>query len=111
MKINKKILFLVILAVLFLSSVIPASAALYRPASPVSLVTFMGNLRTMTWDIFIGLAVICIVVTGILFMTAQGDPEKLKTARASLIWGVIGIVVAIIAYSIETIIQAGLMAP
>jgi FtsH-binding integral membrane protein len=50
------------------------------------------------------------VVAGITFLTANGEPDKLKTARSALLWGTIGIVVAIIAYSIIGIISGALTA-
>ena len=48
--------------------------------------------------VFGAIAVICIIYSGILFLTASGDTTKLKTARASLLWGIVGIVVGFFAY-------------
>jgi len=44
-----------------------------------------------------GIIVILWVVTGILFLTAQGDPAKVKSARTALLTSVAGTVVVIIA--------------
>jgi NAD/NADP transhydrogenase beta subunit len=44
------------------------------------------------------------IVAGILFLTSMGDPGKLATARAAVIWAVVGVVVAIIAFSIINIV-------
>ncbi|OGZ78143.1 MAG: hypothetical protein A2358_02220 [Candidatus Staskawiczbacteria bacterium RIFOXYB1_FULL_37_44] len=56
------------------------------------------------WIIFGALAVIMFVYAGILFMTAQGAPEKVSAARQAFLWGVVGVVVGIIAFSIVTIV-------
>lgn len=66
------------------------------------------NILKLIWPIVGGLAAVMIVVAGIVFITANGDPEKIKTARTSLIWAVIGIVVAILAWSIPAIVTTGI---
>lgn len=106
---SKKVLLLTLLSFLALPSIIPASAQLYRPSSPYSLITLGGSIESAIWIIFTCIVVICFVVAGILFLTAMGDPAKLKTARSSFIWGIVGIVVGIVAYSAVRII-VGLMA-
>lgn len=54
--------------------------------------------------IFGAVAVICFLVAGVLFLTAAGDPGKLTIARAAFIWGIVGVVVGILAFSIIEII-------
>lgn len=49
-------------------------------------------------------AVIMFVVCGILFLTANGDAQKLTTAKNALLWGVVGVVIGIIAFSIVGIV-------
>lgn len=75
----------------------------YNP-DPIGLPDVVSSIVSLMWYIFSGLTVIMFIVAGVLFMTAQGDPEKLRAARSSVIWGVVGIVVAIIAYSILSIL-------
>lgn len=69
------------------------------------LPTVINNILTPIWQVFIGLAVIMIIVAGILFLVAGGSAEKVATARQALIWGVIGIVVGVLAFSITTIVR------
>ena len=64
-----------------------------------------GIIANGLWIIFTAIIVICFLISGISFLTAQGDAEKLKTARSSFIWGVVGVVVGILAFSIYTIIK------
>lgn len=101
---SKKILLLSLLSFLALPSIVPASAYLYRPQSPYNLITLGNSIESAIWIIFTCIVVVCFVVSGILFLTALGDPAKIKTARASFIWGIVGIVVGIIAYSAVRII-------
>ncbi|MEP6710462.1 MAG: MMCAP2_0565 family pilin-like conjugal transfer protein [Candidatus Saccharibacteria bacterium] len=46
------------------------------------------------------IAVIVIVVGGIKFVTSDGDPGKIKSARETILYAVVGLVVAILAYAI-----------
>jgi len=52
-----------------------------------------------------GVVVILWVVTGILCLSAQGAPEKLSSAKHSLIAAVAGTVIVIIATSAITIVR------
>ncbi len=71
----------------------------------------VGNFAQIIADIentaamvFGAIAVIMFVIAGVYFLTAGGEPEKIQKARQSLIWGVAGVVVGIIAFSIIAIV-------
>lgn len=46
------------------------------------------------------LAVVMIIIGGINFITSQGDTGKVTKARNTILYGVIGMVIAIFAYAI-----------
>jgi len=81
-----------------------ASAQLGKYGSDISVGNLVYNIEYVVWMIFALVVVVCFVVAGIMFLTAQGDAKKLETAKASFIWGVAGVAVGIIAYSILYII-------
>jgi len=87
-----------------------AALAVYNPINNVSggQVTDLGGLINAIlqklWVVFAGIAVICFLIAGILFLTANGQADKIAAARSSFIWGVAGVVVGIIAYSIIAIV-------
>ena len=60
------------------------------------------------WPVFVVIVVVCFVVAGILFLSAMGDPAKIAKARSAFLWGVVGVVVGIVAYSIIRIISSAL---
>lgn len=82
--------------------------AQYTSAPPYGAVSDLGMLVTkienFIWIIFGGIAVIMFVVAGILFLSAQGQPEKVQAARSAFIWGIAGVIVGVIAYSIMAIV-------
>jgi len=65
-----------------------------------SIQELSDKMAKVMWTVFSLIVVICMLVAGILFLTSGGDPEKIKTARLAFIWGVVGVAVGIIAYSI-----------
>jgi len=66
----------------------------------------VGRVEGLIWIIFGAIALIMFVIAGIAFLTSQGDPEKVATARSAFIWGVAGVVVAVIAYSIVVVVAS-----
>lgn len=46
------------------------------------------------------LAVVMVIIGGINFITSQGDTGKVTKARNTILYGVIGMVIAILAYAI-----------
>jgi hypothetical protein len=54
--------------------------------------------RALLWllGIFGMLAVICFIVAGVLYLTAQGDSGRLEKAKKATVYGIIGIVVGLI---------------
>lgn len=89
--------------------ILPVAAAAQVGGQPpnvtgLDLVGIGNIIADAAWVIFTILAVVMFVVAGIMFLTAQGDPEKVKNARNAFLWGVAGIVVAILAFGIITIV-------
>lgn len=50
------------------------------------------------------IAVIMIIIGGIRFTTSDGDPAGVKSARNTIIYAVVGLVVAIMAYAIVNLV-------
>lgn len=81
-------------------------------ALPTQVQTIMDTAKSWIRIIAGTLAIIFFVWGGITFMTANGDPEKVKTARQMILWAFVGaLVVALsevlynIAVSIGTSLQ------
>ena len=62
----------------------------------------MDLISWVAW--FIGLAAVIMgLYAGILFITAAGDPAKVVTARNILLYAIVGIAVAVLAFSLVAI--------
>jgi hypothetical protein len=84
---SKKILFLALLVAL----------ALPFTALAVTVLTMVTYAVNTTLLIGSGIVVIMWVVTGVLFLTAQGDPGKLKAGKTALLAAIAGTVLMIVA--------------
>lgn len=62
------------------------------------------KILNLMWVVLVAFAMIMFLVAAFQFLSAQGEPEEIKKARNSLIWGVVGLAVAIIAFSLPRII-------
>ena len=99
--ISLSILLLPIAAAAQMSGIANGGLANTSVSSLGSLVNAIENAAGL---VFGCIAVICFVVAGILFLTAGGAPEKIQAARSAFLWGVAGVVVGIIAFSIIAIV-------
>jgi len=105
---KKYLSFLIILAVILSLPLITVAQSQDQMGGMVGDYSIQGlgvAVGNVVWIIFTVIVVVCFVVAGITFLTAQGNPAKLTLARASFFWGIAGVVVGILAYSIESIIE------
>lgn len=101
---NKKLLFLILLGILILPTTV-SGQVIYN----TSITDMAVNVAWAVWFIATLVVVICWVVTGILFLTAMGDPTKLGTAKKALFAAVGGTIIIILAYSAIGIIEKALI--
>lgn len=71
----------------------------------------MGILTTII-NVIVGVvgfvAVVMIVVGGISFVTSQGDSGKVAKARNTILYGVVGLVVALLAFAIVNFVLSSI---
>ncbi len=102
----KKILFFLLAASLAIMPVAAGAIDFSPPGGGISDVpTLVNRILTPVWQVFIGLAVIMIIIAGVLFLVAAGNPEKIAQARMALLWGIVGIAVGVLAFSITAIVK------
>jgi len=105
---DKKLLFLTLLGFLILPLITLAQVRSCPVAGPciTSIKPLLHSIEMAAGLIFGAVAVIAFIIAGILFLTSQGDAEKIKQARQAVIWGVVGVIVGILAFSIIAIISS-----
>ena len=91
---NKKTFFIILLALVLILPIVTLAQA---PAGDPDITAIKGQLESTVFTIGTSIIVIGWIITGILFLMAQGAPEKMVTARKALIYTVVGTVLIVIA--------------
>ncbi len=68
------------------------------------LTEIMGRLIKTAVGIIGSLALVVFFVGGIMWMTAAGNPERVKKGTSTMMWAVIGIIVVFSSYAIITLV-------
>jgi len=97
---NKKILFFFLF---LLVGILPVIA--FAQAAPGPIENIVGNIVNVVIFVAGSIVVIIWAVTGVLFLSSQGDPGKLSTAKNSLFAAVAGTILVILAISAKVIIE------
>ncbi len=66
----------------------------------VSLESTVKNVLSVVFAIIGVIAVVMIVIGGVNYMTSQGDSQKIQKAKNTIMYGIIGMVVALLAFAI-----------
>lgn len=73
-------------------------------ALPTTFTELGVKIINSFWTAFTVIVVCCFIISGIFFLVAQGDPQKMALARAALRWGVVGAAVGLLASSVLPIL-------
>lgn len=73
-----------------------------------SITDLVNAMLNFIWPAFSGFAVLMFILAGGLFLTAQGNPGRVENARLAVIWGIVGIVIGILAFSIPFAIRSSI---
>lgn len=68
--------------------------------APVDLPTRLRNIVNVLLFILGAIAVIMIVIGGIRYTTSNGDQSAVKSAKDTILYAIVGLIVAVMAYAI-----------
>lgn len=114
MFINKKIFALISLTILLTIPVAglaidfgtpPTVRTNADPNAATFITDFLGKILDYLWIIFIAFAVIMFMVAGFQFLTARGEAEGYGKAQKAVLWGVVGVIIAVAAFTIPFFIK------
>ena len=73
---------------------------------PTTLDDAVGKIVNPLFLILVAISTVFIIYAAYTFVTSGGDPGKTETARATLIYAIIGIVVAFLALALYNVLKA-----
>lgn len=88
-----------------------ALAAIYVPdtGGPSSVQQLVTNIINTLLFVVGSLAVIFIIVGGIQYVISSGDPKRIDTAKNTITYAVVGLVVSILAFAIVSFVKGQLI--
>jgi len=98
----KKFLPILILSGLFLPALIVAQV---EPLPEVELLDTLGTIANLVFTILLAISIIFLVYAGVLFVTAGGSAEQVEKARHIILYAIIGLVVAFLAWGIREFLK------
>jgi len=76
------------------------------PTSGAGGLALIQNITNWIFIIVLLFSVIFIVLAGWQFISGGGDAQQVAQARNKLLWGVIGIIVAVVARAIPVVVES-----
>ncbi len=96
----KKIAVSLFFLAIFLTPMVIFSQGGVTPPPEVDPWGAIDTITNLVFGILLAVAVLAIIYAGFLFITAGGVSEKVTTARTTLLYAIVGIVVALLARGI-----------
>jgi len=112
--------FMIAGATVGLASVLPGSSAFANAVDPCEKYPDQPGcgggdvmeilMRIISWvlGILSFVAVIIIIYGGVRYMTSAGDSGKVKDAKNTILYGIIGLVIALLAFAIVSFVIGGI---
>ena len=72
----------------------------------VDLWTALDSVAKYLFGLLLIIAVIYLVLAAIQYVTAGGDPEKIKAAHQKVLYALIGIIVGVLAWTLITFVRS-----
>ncbi|HUC87494.1 MAG TPA: TrbC/VirB2 family protein [Candidatus Saccharimonadales bacterium] len=76
--------------------------------TPTSLPTAAKNISDTLIYIVGAVAVIMLIIGGLRYVASQGDAAGVKAAKDTILYGIVGVVVAILAYAIVAFVTGSI---
>ena len=73
--------------------------------TPEKIEGIFGTAASWVYTIFLVVAVIGLIYTAFIYLTAAGDMEKIKKGRISLTYSIVAIVIALLAGGMPALLQ------
>ena len=103
----QKILFFSLLAVFLIS--VNVQAGLVNIDNPITTADFnelVENILNWVLGIAGSVALLMLIAGGVMYATAAGSEEKLKSAKKTVLYAILGVVIVILSYSMIKVLHA-----
>ena len=103
---NKKILYFFVFASLLCLAKFALADGITPPAGiPDNFATLLTNIANAVATLIASISVIMIIVSGMMYLTSAGNPQRMQTAKTAFIYAIIGIVIGLSADALVAFIK------
>ena len=99
-------LLLILILVSFAVPLVTGAVKINNPLKYKSFGELANAIINFIFTVSIPLAVIMLVVAGIFFITARGEPAKITVGKQMIIWTLVGLVIVVSAKGLVEFIRA-----
>ena len=109
---KRNLAILILAGLLLMPTVLLGATQIEEPPDPppiktlLDLVTIMNKVGEYIFAIVFALSIIFILVSAFQFLTAAGNPERITSARQVLIYALVAVGIAVVAWGLPKIILA-----
>ena len=79
-----------------------------RTNSEQNLTAMIGTILNIVYGVIGIVTVIMIILGGVNYATSQGDSTKVKKAKDTIMYGIIGLVIVLLAFAITNFVLSGI---
>ena len=108
---KRNLAILTLIGLLLMPTILLAAVIETPPATPPvrtlqNIVDIMDKVGKWIFAIVFALAIIFILVAAFQFLTAAGNPEKISSARNMLIYALVAVAIAAVAWGLPDLVQS-----
>jgi len=74
--------------------------------SAQAMIDILKNIGNWIFVLAMFIMVVMIIIGAAILLTGGGDPNRIATGRKTLMWAVVGLVVALLAQGIFTVVRS-----
>ena len=97
---RNKVISLLILGAVFVFPLLIQAQSIDNPLGEDTIIDLIRNIINFIFRLSLPVGALMIVISGYYFMTSNGDPEKVKKAKDTIIWTLVGIIVIFLSLAI-----------
>ncbi len=87
---------------------LPGREIICGDGGEAELMQVIGNVLNVVYGMVGILSVVMIVIGGVKYMTCQGEPERIQSAKNTILYAIIGLVITLSAFAITAFILSAL---
>ncbi|MBU2544991.1 pilin [Patescibacteria group bacterium] len=97
---KNKVISLFILSAVFVFPLLIQAQNIDNPLGEDTIIDLIRNIINFIFRLSLPIGALMIVIAGYYFMTSNGDPEKIKKGKDTIIWTLVGILVIFLSLAI-----------